>query len=590
MTIILLERFDDPSLSKWTVDVGGNNSITQVSEGKTFDTIIAYTETRVDIVCRDTANRCWMYHRFSSSKRKVSVTVVLKTPSIPTTAGNEFTLFGLAIERESRPSGMLTVRLADTGHLKVYWVDSAGNVQSTMSTNTYDNQVVRITIYVDLDTGVGRVYINQAEEIEITNVAVLPEASGYDYVFIGETAPPEPFSFSVYSIAVGDAIPSIVYTIQGLNAPYFAYVAWSKELGVYAVPYADLNGNCKVDIRNVSDHSLITTIDLGETINISDLDHEFVMAKFIKEGGRVYLYVVVGRHGLSGTLIKIDPSNWSILWKRSLSVGTYPRIVVYRNRIAVIQREDLAEQGRPLYMHVYDPDGNLVDSIKVVDAGSTIYIYPDLGVDESPDGRYIAIFWTYYDETDMLRHNVYGLIYDARQNKWFAWNGVEKTLPVAWNDPDCLVSQNHQTACVMWRNGKLYVALGGMYDPQTVVVYELDPSTWTVRTIYDGTDDDLKSSALLAFIYDPSGGLVFAVNFDYDGQTGDRRPYLLWNYNTIPGFMATFLDLETKLVVIQNGARRIEAYELPYASSDSPSAETSLFKIPTKLTLEVVPL
>ena len=576
-TILFIDRFVDPDLAEWTKSVGGSNSISQVSEQKSTG-MITYTETRVDFSCQDTGAECRMWRKIGDgSKSAVSVALDILLPSRPSTSGNIHEFFALATWTVDHLSGVLVFLINDAGKIEIYYSNTGGSSASVTSNNAYDGQRIRIAVYADVSENYAKVFIGNSEVIEITDFAINTGTGLFEYVSLGAKTIYESFTFSVYSIAVSDYVPSPIYTINGYGKAFSLGIAWSRTLGVYAVPYADPSGNCYVQIRKVADDSLVTTIDLQETIDPSDIAHEYVDAKFINENGTIYLYAFVGRHNAEGTLIKIGPSNWSILWKKTLSTGTYGRIVVYKGYVAVVQREGIAS-SRPLYMHVYDVNGNLVQSIKIVDAGSNIWIYPELGVDDSSDGRYLAIGWTYYDEGSYTRNNVYMLIYDAQQDKWFAWNGAEKTLPVQYNDADCLVSDQHSDIAVHWRNGKLYVALGAGYDPVYIKVLEYDPSTFTSSTIYDGTNDNLTTALEIYMLYDPSGGLILGLSVDFDNSVEPQRLCVLWNYYVQPGYYARLLDLENKILVFQNTVDTIEVYEISYTSTDSPNAETSIYQ------------
>jgi len=86
-SIKIVDRFDDNSLPGWTIEVGGTNRISQVTESKTIGAI-TYNETRVDFTINDTSYSCRMYRSLGASVSKLSYVIDLLLPSTPTTAGN----------------------------------------------------------------------------------------------------------------------------------------------------------------------------------------------------------------------------------------------------------------------------------------------------------------------------------------------------------------------------------------------------------------------------------------------------------------------------------------------------------------------
>ena len=569
-SMIVIDRFDDPNLARWTKDVGTNNSIQQVTESKTYGNL-QYTETRVDFIINAANEPCRIYMKFPESKDYLSLVVDILLPDAPST--DKIDIIVIATDNAGNVSGCFIIFLNTDGKLLIEYTNTAGSSSTVSSSNTYAGSRVQLIVQIDLPSNYARVVINGSEIIEITDfdIQVATTTHKLDYVVLGTKSPPETTSFSIYSVAFMDTFPSAKFTISGFNKPLSLGVALSKELGVYAVPYVDVStGKCYIKVFNSSNDSEVTTIDLNETVNTGDLDHEFVACRFINEAGSVYLYCVVGRHDNNGTLIKIDPQSWSILWKKTLEAGSYPQIAVYGNKVAVIQRQPTMFPEHE-YMHVFDGDGNLLDSIKVINAGSGIAIYCVVGVENSRDGRYLLIVWAYYDSSVGKRYNVYGLLYDARNNKWYAINGTEKTLPVEYNDSDCLISSDHQIASVHYRNGKFYIFLDGMYDPAVLKVIEFDPQTFTMSTVYDGSGDDIKACGEVYGIYDNGMIAVFSVDEWY------RKPGITYPYFAGCPRLGTVLDLENRSLVFINFSNKIEVYELEWTSTDSPNAETALY-------------
>ena len=570
-SMIVIDRFDDPNLARWTKDVGANNSIQQVTESKTVGSI-QYTETRVDFTVNEASEPCRMYIKFPESKGYLSLVVDVLLPDAPSTG--RVGIIIIATDNAGNISGSFIISLNNDGKLLIQYTNTAGSSSTVSSSNTYAGSRVQLIVQIDLSSNYARVIINGSEIIEITDYDIRTATTTYklDYVVLGAASYPETTSFSFYSVAFMDTFPPAKFIISGFNMPYSLGVALSKKLGVYAVPYIDTStGKCYIKVFNSSDDSEVTTIDLDETVNTGDLGHEFVACRFINEAGSVYLYCVVGRHDSNGTLIKIDPQSWSISWKKTLEAGAYPQIAVYGDKIAVLQRQPTAFPEHE-YMHVFDGDGNLLDSIKVVNAGSGIAVYCTRGVENSRDGRYLLVVWTYYDSSVGKRFNVYGLLYDAGSGKWYAINGVEKTLPVEFNDSDCLISSEHQMAMVHYRNGKFYIFLSGMYDPAVLKVIEFDPQTFTMTTVFDGSTDDIKACGGVYGIYGNGMIAVFSADGDWYRKLGITYPY----FAGCPK-MGTILDLENRSLVFINFSDKIEVYELEWTSTDSPNAETALY-------------
>jgi len=572
----VIDRFDDPSLAGWTLNVAGANSITQKTEQKTVGNI-TYTETRIDINISDASNPCEM-RRIAGGLRKISLVATLLLPTTAS-AGAKRTVLGLETNYAGGTNGVVYVHVDENGKVLVGYTLVGGGGSTLTTTNSHAGVKARITIVVDWDAHYLKVIVsseNGVDVLEATDFGTPNTDTGtIDHIVIGTRAPEETFSFSVYALAFADALPTAKFTIEGFDTPFSHGVAYSKTLGVYAVPYVDPDGNCKIAIYGLND-ALVKTIDLGETVTVGD-EHEYVDAKFIKENDNVYLYAVVGRHLNVGTLVKIDPSTWTIIWKKSLPTGTYPRIAVFKDKVVVIQREGNGV-SRPLYMHIYDKDGSLVESKEIVSAPSNIYIYPDNGTENSRDGRFLFIAWTWYDNVNYTRNNVYLVMYDAETDKWYAYNGKEKTLPIPYNDSDCLVSTEHSCSTLQFRSGKLYIWLCGAYKGVIAKLLEYNPETHESTTLYNGLDDNLSSIMQTYFVYDETSGLAVSTTIDYDHTYWYQRSTILFKYVTLPGYCARLLDLENRLLAFANvKTDLIEVYEISWSSTDPPNAETTFY-------------
>jgi len=564
-----MERFDDPKLSGWVIEVSGNNNISQ--SGSQLN--ISYQDTSVQKI------RAY-YKVAQGSAKKASISVTVKTPPTPSTAAR-LPFFCLASDNDGEPVEFLCAYINSNGRIEVeYDTGSVGNKAYVRSVNSYAEQMVKLYIEIDGVSKTFRVLINDDEELHPLDTQPwlgIPYSGSVDYVVFEASG--EPYSFVAYAIAFADNIPSSPkYVINGRNVGIFGLKrAWCKNLGVYAYPYFEIDtGLVKVDIRRVSDDSLITTINTGEVINKDDWDHENASVYFINVDGKDWLVIMVRRHHAEGTLILVDPDTWAIKWKATVPNGTYGQVALFENKIAVFQRETL--YGRyPLYMHLYTLGGVRFNPVQVVRADKGIFLYPVInGIDNSDDGRYLFVAWTYFDSSTGRRHNIYMIYYDHVTRKWYTWRGVEISLPIVYNDGRALVSTEGRDVGMLVMDA-VYLYLHGDGLPVTFKILKYDVNTKTVTTVFDGSPYDLRFITFVHTLYNGSD-VVVAGEIDYDGAPFVIRTNILYPYIVVP--MATvLLDLESRALVFVPDIDRVNVYEIEWNNTNSPHDEIYMYKV-----------
>jgi hypothetical protein len=441
-----IEQFTDPNLTAWAKIIPSGGSAQVYQETKTVSGL-TFVERGVAIT------GATLYRYFPLAYKRMRFTIQLVDLSAPTTA---YWFFGFGI---SNLGAVFTLRINTSGTLEIGYIDTTGNSKTVSTGIDIRTRPVVITVDVDNKNNYASVYvdgntftINNWNRYTDLQYAMLNSAPGYTT------------KLNLVYAEYFEEPPAPVQTIGRPDS--YHPVGISDALNVYALGLVYPDGSTHIEIRDLETDALIKVIDLDETINYAD-EHEYVHTKFAVEGSKRYLYAVLARHGSSYTIYKIDADNWSILWKKSGSAGTYCKLIWgWVTGLAVLYRD--GNYGISID-HIDPATGSISRTQTIVSSGG-YYVYGTFTPDWSEDG-YLCIAWSLYDSAVGLRKNVYALAVDRSGNA-YAPDGTQITLPASPTDSRLLIMESDYSLPFSRpaREGAIIFKTGS-YSPDTPVAW-----------------------------------------------------------------------------------------------------------------------
>ena len=563
MGIILRDLFDDPNLPQWDVYADTGHVVRQGSETVTRSGV-TYTRDYLYIEYNGSKNsgNAYAMHSFGKELSKGALRVVVRTSSSPPSGKviPVVTLFS-----SSHNTGIIAINIDDLGRVDVVYFNGNGaaHAKSYRTVNDGSEHV----IYMDWDKDRERIKIVVDGDEEINVSDWLPYAGWVpDSIVLGVIKDSLGFDFKLYieSIIVADNYPSPAYTVDAVSYLQTSHRGVSRELGIYALGIIKSDGSCAVQIRKISDDSLVSEIDLGVTLDARD-PHNYVSTYFFKINGVTKMYVVVSRHCDVFDYFVIDPVALRIEERKRVNVSaTYVQLAVYRGRVAAFYRKGSStDTARPLAMYIIDEGREII----VVDAPSGIWIYPVTKGIDMFGGNRIAVAWSFYDQGSGTRNNVYLLIYDPDRDAWIAFNGSVKSVPVAYNDSDCLVSTQYNNVELIEYRNELYMVLTRFYGKALSKLYRYVPSAGNVEPV---TDIGMADEARLTY----NGKTVFGLvdrEFNFYMRTLEIYDITVPRGRTL-GFVY-IVDCGNKVLVVDTYANKMDVYCFVYSNDDPPYDE-----------------
>jgi len=453
-----IEQFTDTNLTQWQKYIPSGGSAQVYEETKTVAGL-TYVERGV-VVAGSSTDATLLFKELPLAYKKMRIVVQVVDLATPSADKSFFTL---AIPGAQRPSGTLSLFIDTSGNMKIVYVNIGGTTATVSTGVSIAGRPAIIVIDADNKNNYARVYIDG----KVFTINDWKSYTDLKYIcLIGSAGYTAKFNI-VYAEYLDETAQTPVSTV-GRPDTYHP-VGISDALGVYALGLVYPDGSTHVEIRDLETDALIKVIDLDETASYTD-EHEYVHTKFAVEGSKRYLYVVLARHNASYTIYKIDADNWSVVWKKAGSAGSYCKLIWgWVTGLAVLYRDN---DGNTVVDHI-DPATGSVSSRQTIVSSGGYYIYATLSPDWSDDG-YLWLAWSFYDFAVGLRKDVYALAIDRSGNA-YAPDGTRVTLPASPTDSKLLIeTSNYSQPIVRPAREGAVVVRTGMYTPDT-------PSAWWLK-------------------------------------------------------------------------------------------------------------